>query len=364
MSPVQPEGYSAAAAPPDELSLVDVVTPLVRRWRLLVLAPLVAALLTLAAVAVWPPQYSARLVFTPEKSSGGGLLDKALGGLGVLGSIAGASGLAGSLSEGPSPDFYAGVLTSRELLEATLASRFARPEGGSDTATLLELMRPRGSTPARRLGNARRKLAKRVTISVDRKAGMVTLAVSLHDARLSADVANRMVQLLERFNLERRQSSSREQRRFAERRLAVAQGELRRAEEAHTRFLLANRRYVGSPLLAAEGERLERDVRSRQEVVTGLMNAFEEARIAEVRDTPMITIIDRAAPPDRRSKPRPVLWTVTMTVTTLALTIAWALLSGFREREARRAEPRRDVRDLSDAVAEARAERRAVASRP
>jgi uncharacterized protein involved in exopolysaccharide biosynthesis len=346
----------------DELSLLDVVTPLARRWRVIVFAPIVVALLTLAAAAVWPPRYTAKLSFTPEQAKGGGLLNEALSGLGALGGLAGSMGLSKALDDGPSSEFFAGVLQSRELLEETLSSPFRDPDEPRRTRTLQEIMDPWGSTPARRRGNALRKLAKRATVAVDRKTGIVTLSVALHDAQLSADVANRMGELLNRFNLERRQSSSREQRRFSEERLRVARAELRDAELAVARFMSANRRYQGSPVLLAEAQRLERDVRTREEVVQSLSSAYEEARIAEVRDTPVLTIIDRAAPPDRPSSPRPLLWTATLGFVAAAVAVAWALLAGFRDRE--RLARRRDVRELKDALGDARSEVRALVGRP
>jgi uncharacterized protein involved in exopolysaccharide biosynthesis len=42
-------------------------------------------------------------------------------------------------------------------------------------------------------------------------------------------------------------------------------------------------------------------------VYVSLAKAYDEARISEVRDTPVITIIDSAVAPDRRSAPKPLL---------------------------------------------------------
>lgn len=268
-------------------------------------------MVALAAAVVLPRSYTAEVSFTPEQTSGSSL-GTALGGVGErLGSLAGLSGAVPSALSGGgagSPEFFGAVLRSRELLESTLTAPYADPERPSERRTLLELLRPRGKTAARRLGNARRKLAKKVTITMDRRSGIVTLAVTLQDAQLAAEVANRMAALLNVYNLERRQSSSREQRRFVEARLARAEAELREAERARTAFLGANRGFQGSPLLAESAFRLAREVAAREDLVVTLRQSFEDARIAEVRDTPVLSIVDRAAPPDRQSSPRPVLW--------------------------------------------------------
>src|SRR5213078_3152039 len=69
-----------------------------------------------------------------------------------------------------------------------------------------------------------------------------------------------LIDLLNEFNLQRRQSQSRAQRQFTEQRLEQAERELREAEGAQLHFLEANRRYSESPLLAFQGARLERAV--------------------------------------------------------------------------------------------------------
>jgi tyrosine-protein kinase Etk/Wzc len=121
---------------------------------------------------------------------------------------------------------------------------------------------------------------------------------------VAAGVANRMVELLNEFNLDRRQVQSREQRRFTGERTQQTQEELRAAEAALLRFLQSNREYAGSPLLEYQHSRLQRDVQVKQEIYLTLTKAYEEARIAEVRDIPVLTIIDEAVPPVLRSSPR------------------------------------------------------------
>jgi uncharacterized protein involved in exopolysaccharide biosynthesis len=56
-------------------------------------------------------------------------------------------------------------------------------------------------------------------------------------------------------------------------------------------FLQANRRYEDSPELTFQRERLQREISRQQQVYTGLVQSFEQARIAEVRDTPVITVL-------------------------------------------------------------------------
>jgi uncharacterized protein involved in exopolysaccharide biosynthesis len=284
------------------VSLLELAEPLARRWKLVLGIPAVLGLVAGLVSAILPSVYSAQTTLTPVASS-------SIGGLGVS-ALASLAGLAGQLgvSTGAggtiSPDFIAQVLKSREVLTATVESRF---RSGNEERPLLDILGVEGRSPAVRLSRGIRKLEKSVRTRVDHATGIVTLMVQAKDPVLAADIANRMRVILNSFNLERRQSQSREQARFTRERLSEAEAELRAAEAAQLRFLQANREYLGSPVLEFEAGRLQRIVDLKQEVYVSLAKAYDEARISEVRDTPVITTIDSAVAPDRPSGPKLVL---------------------------------------------------------
>ncbi len=298
-----------APLPVEEFSIVELRRGMARRWRWLVAVPLAASLIGAGAAALWPKTWTATTSFVPEQALGSNNTSilGALGGIGsLLGDAGGASALA-KLKDGPSTEFFADVLTSTELMSATLRTPFPDPLEPSVRKPLLELIDVSGSTPERRFGNGLRKFEKKVLVVISRKSSIVNLSVTLRDPNLSAAVANRMLELLNRFNLERRQRSSTEQRRFAEGRLSTARVELDSAEHARQAFLDANRSYYESPRLMATYDQLDRAVRVKEGILVGLTKTFEESRVAEVRDTPLITVVDKATPPDRPLQ-RPLLW--------------------------------------------------------
>ncbi len=273
------------------------LTPVVRRWRLVVGLPLITGALGVMLAFALTPTYIAKTTFVPNAATGNSIQ-------------AGLSGLAGQLgltlgnTNSLSPDFFAEVLGSRELLKSTLLSLFDDPGRHGARRPLFDLLSQTGRSEEERLANGVQYLEDHISQRVDRRTGIVTLTVVARWPTLAADVANRMVELLNKFNLERLQSQSGARRRFAGERLAEAEAELHQAEAVHLRFRQSNRRYSDSPLLSFEENRLARQVQLRQEVFVTLTREFEEARIAEVRDTPLLTIIDPAVPPDRRSSPR------------------------------------------------------------
>jgi len=120
---------------------------------------------------------------------------------------------------------------------------------------------------------------------------------------VAQQIASHLLEELNRFNLQTRQSQAAAERLFTENRLSEIETQLRAAEDALQRFLERNRDYRNSPLLQFQHDRLERDVQMRQQVYTTLAQAFEEAKIEEVRDTPVLTVIEPpsiALEPDHR----------------------------------------------------------------
>lgn len=62
-------------------------------------------------------------------------------------------------------------------------------------------------------------------------------------------------------------------------------------------FLSTNRQIGTSSELSFERERFQRDLTLRQQVFTSLTQAYEDVRIREVRDTPVITVFEPPAVP-------------------------------------------------------------------
>ncbi len=343
-----------ATAPAEDVSVLDALTPVIRWWRLVVAWPLGLVALTAAVSFVIPPVYTASTSFTPIAPSTGGL--GALGGLAGLAGLAGQFGLGAMPGANASPDYFAEVLHSRAILTATLLTPFPDPRSGTVAAQrpLIDVLRVKGRTDAERLGKGLKALDRSIRTQVDKQTGIVTLEVRQHWPPLAAAVANRMIDVLNTFNLERRQSQSRAQRQFTEQRLTQAEAELRGAEQSQLRFLETNRRYSESPLLSFQHARLERAVQLKQEVFITLSKAYEEARIAEVRDTPVLTIIDTAVAPARWTSPRRMLNVVVAFFVGCFIGVAAALLFDLRDRLGQG--DRRDYQAFKAAWSDARRE--------
>lgn len=281
------------------ISLLGLTEVLLKRWRPLVVFPFITSVLGIIAMLLAPQTFTAVASFVPETGSQATRLP---GGLTALATQFGLNVPPGANS----PRFYADVLESWRIRGAVLDAHFDDPTSSEpgDQALLLDILEFEAETEAERDERGFQWLGAHTAITVNNETSVVTLAVETRYPQLSADIANFILDLLNRFNLETRSSHARERRQFTESRVSNAEDELRAAEGQLLAFLERNHRFESSPELRFEHDRLQRVVAMKQEVLTTLNRSYEEARIEEVNDTPVLTVIDRARPPARRSGPR------------------------------------------------------------
>jgi uncharacterized protein involved in exopolysaccharide biosynthesis len=136
------------------------------------------------------------------------------------------------------------------------------------------------------------ELTERVRVTPDPSTGLIALRVTAPSSALAVAINRKMLELLNEYNVERRQSRAAQERRFVEERLEEAQAALLDAENDLARFLDQNRAIENSPQLSAELARQSRGVELRQSIYTSLAQSLEQARINEVRTTPVITVIE------------------------------------------------------------------------
>ena len=279
--------------PPVVLPLANM---LLRERRLLVRLPLTLAVLVVCVGLVLPRSYTAVASFAPQ--SAGGSLSSLTG-------LAAQFGIAVPTDDAAnSPDFYAELLRSAQLLRAMVETSYVYLNG-ADTVrgTLVQVYDISEATPERSREVAVKRLGQHMQVSTALKTGVVTVAVEAPAADLAEQLVRSALDLVNAFNLRTRQTRATAERQFVESRVEEAQRDLREAENRLQAFLTTNRTFENSPQLQFQHDRLQRDVGTRQDVYTKLVQAYEQARIDEVRNTPVITIIEvpiRPVRPDSR----------------------------------------------------------------
>lgn len=270
------------------MTIFGLTAIILRHIRIVIAPALVLILIAAIVVLVGKPEYIAQSTFITQAP--------------VATRVSGIAAQFG-LTLGPNPSgetlqFYAKLIKSEDLLKSVARTefRFASAPESADTlqGKIADLFNVDGTTPAERDRAAvdllRREL---VSVAADIESGMVSVVVKSPWPDLAERINNRLLELVNEFNLVRRQSQAASERRFIEERLRHAVADLRNGEQEHQNFLERNRTFQTSPQLAFEEARLRRQVELKQQVYNTLAQNYEQARIEEVRNTPVITIVSR-----------------------------------------------------------------------
>ena len=222
-----------------------------------------------------------------------------LGGLSDLASLAGVNISGG---EGSLVKLYPTIIKSEAVLKNVIENKyqtkkFFRP------VNLIEYWEIEEKTPERSFEVALKSLRDELSVSMDNKTSVITLAISTPEPQLSADILNVVTKELDSFIRSKRSTSAGEQRKFVEARLAEVKGDLTRAENALKEFREKNRQVL-SPQLLLEQERFIRDVQINATVYTELRKQFEIVKIEEVKNIPVINVMDAARAAAKKEKPK------------------------------------------------------------
>jgi uncharacterized protein involved in exopolysaccharide biosynthesis len=257
----------------------------VLRHRILILRLTVAGALFGGLLAVLMPRtYTSDFSFTPQEATPKGGISALAADLGVnVGGVA-----------SQSPAFYVDLLRTRKVLASLADQRISyKSDTGKVITTLSEiLVGQRAKPPLRRL-KAIKKLRDIVSSRVDVKTNVVRVSVKTESPSLSAQLASSLISEINRFNAETRNSQAAAERQFAEQRVSEARSALRAAEDRDQAFLLRNMVFSSSPELVFQKARYDREVALRASEYESLIAAYNRARLEEVRNIPVITLIEQ-----------------------------------------------------------------------
>jgi len=231
----------------------------------------------------------------------------------------------------------------------------------------------------RTLKEFRRHLAVQVN-----SAELLNVSFEDRDASRAADVTNFLVSELNRFNVETYKTRGKSLRQFLDGRVSDVQQQLVLAEERMLQYERTNRvitpeekegtsgmsdilvqkfnletqrSYVSSytnamnpelqsierqlgalndqigklPEVKLEGARLALDVTVQRKLFTLIAGQLEDARMQETRDTPTVTVLDVASPPQIKSRPTRSLIVAVAALSALVGCAAWTELTLARE---------------------------------
>src|SRR6266705_4140408 len=188
------------------IGLLRLVLEHIRVMLALPLATVTAALLWW----VFFPSYTSTSTFVPQLRTS------------AISSIAGLAAQFGVDIGGSTPtstvDFYGDLIGSRELLSRVVLTtyHFTTDDDGKDTlsGTLIDIYAIEEDTPEATLLRTIEELEDHLRVSRDIKTSIITVYVSARWHKLAEQIDERILEELNTFNLQQRQSQASSERRF------------------------------------------------------------------------------------------------------------------------------------------------------
>lgn len=341
---------AAADHAEDGISLGDVTSILIPRWKLLVGGSLAVGVLTLGLSYLLPLTFTARTVFLPPQQPQSAATS-ALASLGALSGLAGAS-----LGGKTTADQYVSLLQSVNIQDR-----------------LVDQFKLMNEYEAKYRFSARKTLSQNVRISLGKKDGLITIEADASTAQLAADLANAHVAELRRLTGELALTEAQQRRVFFESELNRTRSQLAKAQQALQQSGFNPGALKAEPKAAAEAyakvkaeataaevklQTLRRSLADaapevqQQQTLLGALRAqltklenaqggdpenggyvaryrefkyqeslfelfarqYEVARLDESREGGLIQVVDVATPPEYKSKPKRASLAATATV--------------------------------------------------
>lgn len=233
-------------------------------------------------------------------------------------------------SEGAPAEIYQHLITSEAVLEEVIFSKYKTLKY-EDSVNLIDYFNfDEGDdeiTDRQKFLNVYRALANHlISTDIDRLTKILSVQVTMPESQLSADVANKIAESLDKYIRTKRKSYASEQRYYIEKRIEDLRDTLTMAEEKLRNFSEQNRLTVQSPRLLLEKGRLMRDVEILNAVYVELNKQLEITKIDEIRETPVVNIKEPAKDPIYKAGPARVKSFITIMFLSLFFSSAYFLL--------------------------------------
>jgi uncharacterized protein involved in exopolysaccharide biosynthesis len=169
------------------------------------------------------------------------------------------------------------------------------PAGTTDTGELL--------IPSEEEDEALKSISEKISASVDQETGLMTISVTAGGPQLTADLAESFLgHFIERVRTIRTEKV-RGRLAFVEGRFEEAEQELETAEDRLAQFLERNQNPT-TATLRFQRDRLQRQVSFKEQLYSELQSQLTQTRLDLQRRQPVVTVVEKPAPPRKRSAPR------------------------------------------------------------
>ena len=199
---------------------------------------------------------------------------------------------------------YSDILVSETILRPVIFRRYVT-SSSNQPLNLIEFWGYDSDDSLKNYERCLKRLREKViNIDVNKKTGILTLAVETTESTLSSDIVNAMVTQLDVYQRNFRRTNAYEQRKFLDQRMGEVQADLERSENELQDFREKNRRILDSPLLSLQESRLGRSVDVNTALYLELRKQYELVKLDEIKNTPVVQVLDYARITAEKSSPK------------------------------------------------------------
>lgn len=272
------------------MSVLGIVELLLREARVLLTVAVVCGLVAGLVAFLTPRKFVSTASFIPEAGAEAGAgLAAAARQFGI--------GLGGASGTGWPPGLYVQVLSSQAMMVSVASDSVPSPSRTGARVALVDLFEMADGSAQVRAEKLVKVLRREViSVSESRLVGSVTIRVTTRWPQVSEAIARMMMQRVDAFNQQARLANAQAELEFIDRRVDSARVALASSESRLSSFLASNR-IVNDPRLEFQKQKLERDVRFDEQLLLGLAQQREEARLRRARDVPSFSVVEQPRAP-------------------------------------------------------------------
>jgi uncharacterized protein involved in exopolysaccharide biosynthesis len=340
----------------DEIDLRDIILPIWKARKQILTTAIIFAIIGGIIGFLTPATYTASSTFLPQTAQAGGGLSGSLGGLASLAGINLSTG-AGGGGEIP-PSLYATVMGSQPFRKRILDAKIVV---NGDSVSYRDYLKNQPKTvlgtiseytiglPGKVIGATSSKdesslgisskgpqpqpdeeyslqntISGKVSISNDKKEGIVSLTVVDGDPLVAAQLAQIIEQILQDWIIEYKIKNAKAQYAFIEKQFEEKQKEFYSIQEQLANYTDRNQNVLAASYLTRL-DRLQAEFDLVNTVYSELAKQKEQAAIQMSRDTPTFSILDPVKVPRGKTGPKRALYILGAFFTGLIGSSVWFL---------------------------------------
>jgi len=283
----------------EEISLLGLLIVLAKHKKMIVGITFIAALIAAGISLLMPKIYTGKAQILPPQQNQSSTVNAIM--LAQLGGLAGAAGTALGLKD--TNALYVAMLKSHNIMEK-IARRF-NLQAVYEEETMTDALKT---------------LKEKSNIEAG-KDGVISVEVDDKDPQLAAAMANAYIEELNKLMQTFALTEAAQRRQFYETQLKPAKDKLTDAEILLDKTPNTSLQYLGA-LRNLKYQEMMFDILARQ---------FEMAKLDEAKDSPLIQVLDKATPPEKKSKPKRSLIVIMATFVAFFLSAFWAFVLESRQ---------------------------------